>query len=172
MSTMSKSLHGGDIDLAELKVYARNTPALILALAGIKGMYQSERVAECMWALFVVCEDTGDGAGGVYGKIEQTHDYVDALLRVLLAFGQRWGLSDRGVGPVTDVVARNLYSRKIDDRGVALWGLSWTQQIDLADDTDLTVPLNTIHADWDLYPRVDGAVLGDELEASDELDMT
>lgn len=170
ISACSKYLHGGDIDLDELKVYARNTPAVILALAGMKGLFQGgERASECMWALFVACEDKGDGAGGVYGKIEQTHDYVDAILRILLTFGQRWGLSEEGVGPVQDVVARNLYSRKLDDRGVSLWGVSWKQQIDLADDTNLAVPLTKIVGDWDLYPRDNDADLGDVIDATDDV---
>lgn len=166
--------HGGFFDLKELLAYgAQGAPAAILAMLMAEGVTQGgQAVAECRFAIVLLCEDKP----APNDRSRQVIDLSDAVLRIVLKTGQRWGLTAHGVGAPTDVRARNLYSRDLDAKGVALWGVEWRQQIDLAESTDLTVPLESINAKWDLAPRDNDApmipAVGSVQDAEDEIDLT
>ncbi len=155
LAGVAVSTHGGDFDIAEIKRYAKRTPAVVLALMHSDVTQQGgSPVADCSFVIVVVCEDRA----GV-SKWDQVIDYADTIARILAKPGQRWGLTEHGVGAPTKVAARNLYSTKLDAEGLALWGVAWRQVIDLAELTDSAVPLQRIHADWDLAPRDNAAPL-------------
>lgn len=52
-------------------------------------------------------------------------------------------------------------------KGVNLWAIAYTQTVDLEPGSETLDDLITVASTWDLYPRDDGADLGDEPEATD-----
>ena len=149
LAAVEVSIHGGGFTFDELKKYAKRSPAAIVALLKIDAEYTAGATAAyCHFVVVLVTEDRPASE-----KRDQAIDYSDLLLRIINRSGNRWGLSTQNVGAPLDITARNLYARPLDDQGVAMWAIAWSQQIDLTEETDLAVPLQRINAKWDLSPR-------------------
>ncbi len=67
--------------------------------------------------------------------------------------------------------ARNMYTEDTLLDGCCLWGISYTQRIDLLPYSETLDDLLGVDTTWDLYPRNDGDDLGDEPEANDSIDL-
>lgn len=151
--------HGGDFDFNELLAYGRKTPAAILSImqarAHLEGGLPTCNVG-CRLAL--IAKDTP----GVKRDVKVLR-MVDAVLNILVRFpNQRWGLEDEVQNP-QDVDSMNLYNKKFDPEGIAIWGVSWRQAIELKPTDEALeeeLPFETFAAKWDLYPRANDAPIG------------
>ena len=159
---VSVTVHGGDFKLSDLQRYAKHAPAVVVAALRVDAENQPPALLSevQMAAIVVTVPKAGDTRG------DQALVLVDDLLRVL-ARGS-W-VDAPGSRRPRKLQAKNMFAPEIDKLGVAMWTISWTQQIDLQD-TDTSVPLKTFYAAWDVYERDDGADLGEELEAEDQLE--
>lgn len=151
--------HGGRFSLEELKAASARAPSVRVACLGFPDIAQSEAgvKAQTAWGAFVIAGD-------------QTQAHRDALALTLvwaLALiipGNCWSYSDT-VDQARQVRADNLFSRELDKNGIALWAVTWRQEIDIAG-SDLT-ELNDFvlcHVDYDI--NQDG-----ETDLSDEIDL-
>ncbi|TAN61083.1 MAG: hypothetical protein EPN20_12955 [Magnetospirillum sp.] len=139
--------HPGRFDLAEIKRIAAKAPAVRVACLGLPAAGAAgsgERDQEIRFAAFVLTTD----------KPRLPRDVAAInLVESLLLFlpGQRWGKP--GVHPVAEgqIKAENLYSSGLDGKGVALWGVNWSQKVRMGDNA---------------WPE--GPILSDELYAGGE----
>lgn len=140
------SIHGGDFDKDELLQYAKNPPSVIVhVLRADMESQGGHPVAEVTCAAIVLAEDKAASPRDV-----QALNLVDALLRLLQTWpGPTWNLNTGSIGAPTDIVARNLYARELDAKGVAMWCVAWRQQLELIEPTDTSVNLNVVHLDWE-----------------------
>jgi hypothetical protein len=150
--------HGGRFSLEELKAASARAPSVRVACLGFSDIASTEVgvKAQTVWGAFVIA---GDQAQAHRDALALT--IVSAL--ALLVPGNCWGL-DATVDQARQVRADNLFSRDLDKNGVALWAVTWRQEVDIAG-SDLT-ELNDFvlcHVDYDI--NQDGGVdLSDEIE--------
>lgn len=149
--------HGGDFDLAELKAYGKKSAAVFVAIMHAESAQLGGIPRACASvAMVVLTKDQPTSRRDIAAL-----NVVEALLNILTrAPNQRWGLdASFGLSNVSDVRSDNFYSRKLDNEGVALWGVAFKQTIGLAY-TDSSEAFNTLAANWDLYPRDNDAPIG------------
>jgi hypothetical protein len=151
--------HGGTFSEAEMKAWAVRTPALVVSESDVSGFSALGR--ELLGQVGV-----GIALVTAPGKRGESPDAVALALlpSVLVAIaGRRWGLA--GVeGKPEQLQARNLYSGDLGAAHVALWGVSFRQQV-LMDaglptqaELDEFLTVHLVQAD-----PVDGAVLTDDI---------
>lgn len=170
--------HGGDFDLQELRDFARQTPAVVLALTNVDmENHGGIPMADVMCTLMVVTSDKPANPRDL-----RALTIVDAVCQILTRFpNQDWGLEI--VAAPRDVKAINAYSKKVNADGVALWAVAWRQRVELTEFPDLVVTdaLEQFHANYDLYPRDNDAPIatasdpqpaGSVIEAEDDVDLT
>lgn len=125
--------HPGRFDLGELKRIAMRAPAVRLAIIGAPAIAErsDERLQmDVSLAAFVITRDAPR-----LPRDEAALNIVEAIVR-LVSLNQ-WGRQqqdvDFGLLLPREMRAENLYSGEVDRRGVALWAVSWRQQIILGE---------------------------------------
>lgn len=139
--------HGGRFTPEEIRRYAVNTPALLVACLGLASITDNDDgtvTAVPVWGVFVVATD----------KPQLPRD-AGALVLVSAATpviaGNRWGLDSADYPD--QLRGDNLYSGTIDGAGVALWAISWRQSITLAEfDPSALEDFLRCHVEYDLVP--------------------
>lgn len=119
--------HGGRFDLSELAGLSAKTPALFVACLSIKGVSENgdETVAlNNQFAAFIVTTDKKGLTRSAAGK-----NIAEALSGWLP--NQRFDL--QGVGVPKSISASNLYSGKARSKAVALWAVTWQQELDVGE---------------------------------------
>ncbi|EGJ49048.1 phage protein Gp37 [Desulfocurvibacter africanus] len=121
--------HGGRFDFAELKRVSARTPAAFAACLGVSDAQAwgsgGEVSCSALWAVFVVVASK---------QRDAPRDLVAmALTQAVLGLlpDQRWGLDASRSSP-GQIRADNLFSSVVDKIGVAMWGVSWRQEVDIA----------------------------------------
>jgi phage gp37-like protein len=150
--------HGGRFDRGELQRLSRRAPAVLVAVLGIPGLDDGAGAgrAAVRWGAYVLTRDTPAVRRDV-----AVLDYAEALMR--LVRGNRWALGSaqrpRRIG------ADNLYSGELDKHGIALWAVTWEQEIAFAprDLADL--------ADWTLYSATHQVGGADDPDAEDRVEL-
>lgn len=160
--------HGSNFDFHELKEYAKKAPAVFVAIERLMVEQQGGLPVAFVGVTAVVLAK--DAAG--IKRDAKALIIVQALLNELARFpNQFWGLSF--VSVPQRVGAENLYSRRLDDEGVALWAVAWSQDVQLDDlpAGDGLDDFALLSAKWDLAPRDNDAPLGEVTEAEDLIDV-
>lgn len=130
--------HGGTFTEDELKRHAVNAPALRVAILG-HGRAQNQNSGE--WqipvhvAVVVLAKDEAKEGHGRIDRDEAASALATAVS--LVVAGNRFDLS--GVSRPSDVQAKNEYSGPIDKVGLALWQVTWTQDITLGETVEEAV---------------------------------
>jgi hypothetical protein len=152
--------HGGRFDLDEIKKTAARSPSARVGCLGLREITFEGAVAKAtsIWGVFVVAND----------QPGTSRDTV--ALTVVAGIGavlpdNCWGL-DASVDGARQVRADNLFSKALDDNGIALWAITFNHQVDLArvDATDLDDFLQA-YIEYDLAPT-DGTV-----DATDQIEL-
>lgn len=117
--------HGGRFDRQELARYSKRAPAVLVAAMSIPEMLDTPRPgrAGVQWAAFIV---TRDAPGAT--RDTQALTLAESLVRQIP--GNTWGV-DSTQRP-DRINAENLYSGEIDRLGIAMWAVSWRQQVRLS----------------------------------------
>ena len=115
----------GRFDVNRLKRTGIQTPAVLISLMGLRqsqGYAGPVHTYTADFAAFVVTKD----AVGL-----KRHEAAGAIVQAVLRLtpDNNWGQS--GVGHAMDVQATSLSNEELEKQGVALWGVSWTQQVQL-----------------------------------------
>ena len=126
------SAHDGRFGVEDMRRYGADAPAIVVALLGIPRIGPAAGLIrmDTRWAAFVVTNDVGSLKRGPAALA-----IVGALARVIP--GNTFGADD--ASEPSDVQAENLFSAEIDRHGIALWGVTWTQQLHVKalDDAEL-----------------------------------
>lgn len=143
--------HAGRFDLAELKSFATRAPAVRVALLGLGREAEGGGPTweyEARLAAFVVVTDRP----GL-----PRHEAAIAITQrlVTLIGAARWG---QPVGQAKGVAADNLYSSGLREQGVALWGVTWIQSVQLYPTPASAAPLPTRLYATGLGPAADDPV--------------
>lgn len=162
------SSHGGLFTEKEIAEYSRQAPAAVVTLVSFKPVrVDGAAVCECQWGLIVF---TIDKPARADRKERTAMDITAAASHVLLTTAI--GLGVANVNAPHGMAASNEFTRTADSRGLAIWGLRWSQSVELAIDTSGYGDLETLDAKWDVHPRDNNAVLGVVIEAEDAVDLT
>lgn len=132
--------HSGRFSAGELARVAVNAPAVfiaVLAQSNINSQSGSDS-ATVSFAAFVVTKDSPNPPRDVSALA-----VVDALKHIIPE--NRWGLTDEAEGVPKNIQAQNLFSADIDTKGVAMWALSWQQ--DIANTADITTLVDFLRLD-------------------------
>lgn len=152
--------HGGRFDLDEIKRLAAKSPSMLVACLGVlsaRANSAGETEAVCKWAAFVLTTDKRAVPRDV-GALT----LVAAVLPVIP--DNRWEVD--GVNVPRNVRADNLFSTALDKIGVALWAVTWDQEITLGGLDESTLDLFALmHVDWDL------ATPDETFEAVDDIEL-
>jgi hypothetical protein len=165
---LNSQVHGGEFDLDELKQYGLKAPCAVLSLLGFDVINMSGGTPEgnAHWGCVVL---TKDKPGQVRGDSAiQLGEVVASQL--MLAWAPGGGGSQRPMG----MQARNLFGRKLDNTGIAMWSLEWNQKMDLISFDESEDPADDLlrfSAVWDLSPRDNDAPLGQIPDAHDLIDL-
>ncbi len=123
--TVRVEAHGGTFDLPEIKRYAAIAPALVVSVVGCAKGYRFGDGRWCVpvnFAVVVVAKDTPSAdRASIVGR--DTAAMLLATAVELAVQGNRFGLE--GVGQPEELTARNEYSGKVDETGIALWQVNW-----------------------------------------------
>ena len=166
---LSVSAHGGDFNTEiELLTYAKHLPAAIVTVQQVKPSPQEtdEPYADVTFGIFLL---TGDKPGlrradGALMLVENVSEFIARFPT------NSWSAE---AGPISNMIARNYYSQKFDSKNVALWGLFWTQRVQIRPGVPYVFDaLQTIAVDYDLAPRDNDAILGEVIDAQDLIDFT
>ncbi len=161
--------HGGRFDLEELKRYAVQAPCAVVGVLSVPSLEYDggQCVAKVEWGCFVVASASVVSATGVKtSRDANALILTEALLGVITPL-QRWG--DTAAHAPESIKGANLYSGKLDNTGVALWAITWTQgydvnSFDMTALDDFLLYQSTIQlSDDDAVPVAEDTV---ELEAS------
>ena len=138
--------HDGRWDADEVKRWAVQTPALVVAWLGTASTEQPGvqwTDAKQELAIYVLISSglragaPAPGSGGPkLARGEAARNLVDWLLLYLPR--ARWGLA--GLGNAEKIQAENLYSTGLDQAGVSIAGVTWRQTLRLEADDDGSVP--------------------------------
>jgi hypothetical protein len=150
------STHGGDFDLQELKAYAKRAPAIVVAIVKAQGENQGGLAYATATVFLGVL--TIDRAGSP--RDQKALQIVEALLNILQRSpNQYWGITDFDVSQPDGVQAENMYSRKLDEEGTAMWGVVFHQSVHLTY-TEIADDFDILGVKYDLYPRDNDAPIG------------
>ncbi len=152
--------HGGRFSLEEIKAVGAKSPAARVACLGLREITFEGNIpkAVSLWGVFIITAHTAAA------KRDAVAMSIVAAIAPLLP-EESWGL-EASIDGAKECRADNLFSRELDKNGLALWGLSFTHQVDLnrIDPADLEAFI-TAHIDYDLAPA-DGTI-----DASDHLTL-
>lgn len=149
--------HGGSFNQDELARFSRMAPALVLALLRIDADREAGVVtSEAHWGLVAFTKDTKTVA-----RDRSCIALVEAATNVILSTWAGDGVRGRG----HSLMARNMFSGPKDaEQTVAMWGIQFTQTLDLVEEIDTDAFLR-MGLTWDLEPQ--DATLGEIPEAED-----
>lgn len=119
---------GGKFDLPALERFGAKAPAIrvaILRLSGFKWVDTGELDATVDLGAFIVTRDER----GVPRDLAVLHLVQAVIVKV---HAERWG--QKSVQAARPVRAENLYSGAIQNKGLALWGVSWTSKLRMGTD--------------------------------------
>lgn len=137
------SEHGGAFSSADIERYAKKSPAVIIACLGVPSfeMQANTMTAAPIFAAFCLAAENS----------KERRDIAALLLAESVAVEiprNRWNGSASGT-PKTPT-ASNLYSTPLDKKGIALWAVRWTQQVDLQRNVIATIDdFKTMHGTYD-----------------------
>lgn len=161
--------HGGEFDdLAELERYAQKAPCVFVSILRTKvdtDYVGGETWATCTVGLFALAknEPALKRDSGALALADNLMEWVANKFP-----RPTWGLP--ATGKIEDIVSRNLYHPKLDDKGIAIWAVLFAQGVKLEPPVATEyVDLRTVHADWDLHPRDNDAELEDVIDAEDDI---
>lgn len=145
--------HPGRFDLRELEAFAARAPAVRIALLGLgRGVEVGGPAWEhdLSFGAFVVTTDRAN-----LPRQAAAVNIVQKLVTLISA--NRWQTS--GIGQASGITADNLYNPTTRQRGIALWGVSWTHKAQLYADPAAVDPLPAALYASGLGPAADDPVL-------------
>jgi len=119
------STHGGKLTQADLENYAHRLPALLVTVNGHGeiGHEGGQRYAIANIECWILTKDTPQ-----LRRDEAALDFADLVIKEAVL--NAWGFTC-GIQRPFNMKSRNHFHPKLDECGVNLWVIAWTQKIDL-----------------------------------------
>ena len=137
--------HPGRLDETELRRIAARAPAAHVAVLGVLSAEKdnSGRVeVDASMAVFLATK-------AAPGTARDAAMLVLSTAALILIPDNLWGLEE--TQHPRDIRGQNLFTGTLEKQGVALWGITWRQQVTVDElDDSLLDDLKTVHADWDV----------------------
>jgi hypothetical protein len=153
--------HRGRFTIEDLKIIAARPMSCLISFLSIRHaeLQAGEVRCRCLFGAFVVTTDKPNVSRDSAALVISTR-------LLMLIPGNLFGLD---ISAPENIEAVNLYSGSLNDKGVALWAITWEQPVafdvtDLNDDNVLHDFL-TFHADYDL------ATMDEQIDASDDVTL-
>lgn len=161
-------LAGGRIDLAEMRRRSTSLPGAFVTHTGTRdGVVMYDKLY-CRGFFLVVVAVVSRREGQPVAQ-DRAHAIARLNTRVQRAIGKagNWGNPEVTSAP-EKIASLNPYSTTADANNLALWGITWEQDLELVDDGEPAElgPLESIHTDWQ------AAESTQPKDAEDEQDMT
>lgn len=118
--------HGGRLTLSDIQRLGAIAPVVLVVGLGKRRIVAKDRTGrhyEAVLAVYAVAKDT-EGVSGTAWAARLADAISDRLP------GRNWGLDDVEGAPANSIQAVNGYSGEIDSIGLALWAVTWTQEVD------------------------------------------
>jgi len=138
------AVHGGRFTSDEIRRYAVKAPAALVACLGIDNIVDTmvDLVATMRWGIYVVTR--GDSS-------TRRDSEALTLIQALAVLVKGNDFDESALVRPENLRAENIYSGGIDNKGIALWALTWTQDQSISDfDLSELDDFDTYHAQWDL----------------------
>jgi hypothetical protein len=157
---------GGTFDLVEMKRRSAELPAAFTTLTATKdGSIQFGKLY-CR-GFFLAVLAVSSRAQGQAVPPDRARQIVHLLSRVMIkiADADNFGNAEITSKPAR-VASMNPYTATIDSNNLALWGITWEQDLELTFDDEPAElpPLTSIHADWQMVESTQ------PVDAEDEID--
>lgn len=140
---------GGRLNVEDLRRLGARTPCIAVAALGAPAFNERSTIKECdlRWVAYLITKDVPGSS-----RDAQALAFLAPLFAAIAS--NSWGEGQRP----TELTADNLYTRQIDELGLALWAVTWRQRIEVApfDHTKLDKFLELV-AQYDLAP-LDGVI--------------
>lgn len=154
-STVTCEPHGGRFDVEELKRVSRKTPAVFVAVLGLRDVVErnGDFQATVAWGAFAVAKDNP----GLRRDLAAAA-LVDRL--TMIVPDNTWGLEDECLRRPQGIRGDNLFSASVNKLGVAMWAVTWQQSMVLGqamDDAALAAldPFETLNIRYPVDDDVD-----------------
>lgn len=126
---VSVSLGGGAFSAAELRRHITRAPAVVVACLGTDGPKSRGAagwLVQASLALYVICRDAPP-------EIERERQALELVTTLLNRIGRADWIDARTVGQadLDSIASTNLYGGDVDSIAVALWAITWSQEIRL-----------------------------------------
>lgn len=161
---------GGNFSLAEKTRRSAHLPAAFVFCAGTEGGVLSNNKAKmkALFAVVLVESARVEGQPTLQDRARRVARLAGRALKVIIS-AKVWGNNDVE-GPPVNIDSRNRYTTEADKHDVALWAITWKQDIALTDDppAEELDDLLKIHAEYTLE---DGSV-PETPDAIDDIEYT
>lgn len=151
--------HGGRFTLQDLQRIATQAPAVRVGCLGVikAELSGSSVTVTATWGAFALAKDKH--------QLPRDAGALIMAAQILSIIPENnWGIDDAGLPD--KIRGDNVYSGKLDAKGVALWAVTWTQSTEIETlDFESLHDFATFAADYDLDPA-DG-----ETDASDSVPL-
>ncbi len=160
-------LAGGRIDLAEIRRRSTQLPGAFVACTGTRdGSLQFNKL-HCRGYFLAVLAVQSRREGQPVTQ-DRAHGIARLTSRVMHAIASAgfWG-NDEVTSKPADIASLNPYSKAADENNLALWGITWEQDLELvgaSEPADLG-PLTSVHTDWQMAESTQ------PVDAEDDQDM-
>jgi hypothetical protein len=125
---------GGRIDLAEMLRRSKTLPGGFLALMGTRdGKLQNQKLKVTGQFLLVLVVSSKAAEGILPADRTKAINRLLSQALVVVASAKNWG-SDEVEGPPTKIASVNPYTKSADGNNLALYGLTWEQELALVAD--------------------------------------
>jgi len=160
---------GGNVDIAEVLRRSRQLPAVFVFCAGSEdaARYQDKVKTRALFVAVAVVKANAEAPPTKNDRARVAARIAGRLL-YSIAFGSDWGNAEVDGDPI-NIDSRNRYTTTSDEKGAAIWAVSWEQMISLSQDPppDELDDLDKIVATYELQDGTTPAV-----DAVDEIDLT
>lgn len=161
-------LAGGRFDLAEIRRRSVGLPAAFVACTATRDGSMQYNKFRCR-GFFLVVLAVQSRVEGQPVKQDRSHAIVRLLSRALkvIASAKTWG-NDEVESIPEKVASLNPYSTSADKNNLALWGITWEQDLALVGDPPPAElpPLTSIHVDYQMVESTNPK------DAEDDVDTT
>lgn len=162
----TSELAGGRFDLAELQRRSKALPAAFVACTATRDGYKQYGKLHCKGFFLVVLAVQSRAEGQPVAQ-DRARGIARLLTRAMnkIAGAKDWG-NDEVSGIPEKVASMNPYSTAADKNNLALWGITWEQDLELtAEELPVVLPdLIEIHADWQMTESTN------DIDAEDDID--
>lgn len=166
----TSELAGGRFNLEELQRRSKALPAAFVACTATRDGRLQGKKFHCRGFFLVVLavQSRAEGQPVAQDRARAIASLLGRTMRKI-AGAKNWGNAEVSSIP-EKVASMNPYSTAADKNNLALWGITWEQDLELADNPAPAAPpdLTSIHADWKMVESTNDEDAEDDVDTTQE----